>query len=79
MHADIFFVIASVGFVVLAILLVVLLIGLITFVRTINRVGKKVEKNVDMVGEDVQSFVEDMRESTLFRFIGGRRRKKKSE
>lgn len=73
-HADIFFVIASVGFVLLAVLLAVALFNVIGILRSVRHISKKVETGVDSIGDDL---VSGIRESGIYRMVFGRKRKSK--
>ncbi|MDD5083401.1 MAG: hypothetical protein PHT88_00490 [Candidatus Moranbacteria bacterium] len=74
-HADTFFFISSVGFVVLTTLIAAGLLYIIGILRSVKRITDKIENGLDTVGEDMQELVSDLRESRVFRMIfGGRKR-----
>jgi uncharacterized membrane protein YhiD involved in acid resistance len=52
---DIFFVIAAIGFVVLAILAAIIMMYVITLLRTLNRVALNVEEEAQSLKEDLDA------------------------
>lgn len=76
-YADTFFLISSIGFIVVAIVLVIGLIYMISILRSVRRITEKIEAGIETVGEDAKELIGDLRESTAFRMIfGGRFRRK---
>ena len=78
-QSEIFFFISSVGFVTLWILFAIFLIYLIRIMHTFTRIIKKVEKDIDKISETTKDMFLDMRESTVFRFLFGKKRKGRKE
>jgi hypothetical protein len=78
LHADIFFFIASIGFLVLAILLAVGLIVVIRILRSVKRITDQVEIDVTEAKEGARELLCDIRESFLFRLLFGKNVKKKN-
>ncbi|KND52114.1 MAG: hypothetical protein AB198_00905 [Parcubacteria bacterium C7867-003] len=78
-QSDVFFFISSIGFVVLWILTAIFLFYLIRTMNTFSRIMNKIEKDIDKIGDTTLELVEDMRESPVFRFILGRRRRSRKE
>jgi hypothetical protein len=74
LHADIFFFISSIGFVVLFALLAVLLGYSISFMKTMNRLGRKVEEDAGVITDEARMFISDIRDSTLYRFLFRKKR-----
>lgn len=68
-HADIFFIISSVGFIVLFIVLAILLYYLIKAVRAFKELTEKIERNVDSVGYAGRELIDEMRNSAAFRLL----------
>jgi hypothetical protein len=68
-NADIFFVISSVGFIVLFIVLAILLYFLIKAVRAFKELTEKIERNVDTVGYASRELIDEMRNSAAFRLL----------
>lgn len=75
-QSQVFFLISSVGFVVLWILLAVLIAYLIRATRIFSRIIEKIEKDIDEIGDTTKEMIEDVRESAVFGFLF--RKKKKS-
>jgi hypothetical protein len=76
-HADVFFFLSSIGFVVVTCVLVVSLVYMISVLRSVRRITEKIETGIDTVGEDAKELVSDLRESLAFRILfGGRKHTK---
>lgn len=78
-QSEIFFLISSVGFVVLWILVAIFLVYLIRIMHTFSRIMKQVEKDIDKISDTTKDILLDMRDSTVFRFIFGKKRKGRKE
>jgi uncharacterized protein YoxC len=78
-QSEIFFFISSVGFVVLWILVAIFLVYLIRIMHTFSRIMKQVEKDIDKISDTTKDMLLDMRESAVFRFIFGKKRKGRKE
>jgi hypothetical protein len=77
-HADMFFFIASIGFIVTFLLIVILLAYLISIFRKINRISAKIEKDIENIGDTAKDFVMQLWDSTVFSWIFGKKRKPKT-
>ncbi len=77
-HADIFFFVATIGFSVTFLLVVILLIYIISLFRRINRIAKKIESDIEHIGDTAKSFVMQLWDSSIFSWIFGKKRKSKS-
>lgn len=77
LHADIFFVISSIGFVIFFILLAVILVSLLRLVKKVEKITDKVEAKIDALGDEAENLLADLEESFIFRllFRSGRTRK----
>lgn len=75
-HADAFFFIASIGFIVVTILIAVGLVYIISILRSVRRITEKIETGINTVGEDAKELISDLRNSTAFRMLFGGRKKK---
>ncbi len=75
-HADIFFFISSIGFLIFGVLLVILLFKMIKIANTFSRILSKVENGIDTIGDTTKEVIEEMRDSLLFRFLFKGRKKK---
>ena len=78
-QSEIFFIVSSVGFVMLWILMAIFLVYLIRITRDFSRIIKKVEKDIDKINDTTKDILLDVQESTLFRFIFGKKRKNTKE
>ncbi len=77
--SEIFFIISSVGFVVLGVLAIVFLYYLIRATRAFSRIMDRIEKDVDMISDTTKDMLRDIHESALFGFIFGKTRKSRSD
>jgi hypothetical protein len=75
----IFFLISSLGFIILFILVAVLLFYVISSVKTAKRILEKAERNIDHIGDTAKDILEDLRDSMIFRFLFGKKRKRRKE
>lgn len=75
----IFFLISSLGFIILFILVAVLLLYAIRSVNTAKRILEKVEKNVDHIGDTAKDMLEDLRDNIIFKFLFGRKKKRRKD
>lgn len=75
MQSEIFFFISSIGFIVLWILVAIVLVRTMDALNTFSKILKIIERDIDSIGDTTKEIVEDMRDSSVFRFLLGRRRK----
>ena len=68
-QSEVFFIISSVGFVMLSILVAIFLFYLIRAMRTIDRVIERAEKEVDTISDATKELIDDVRDSTIFHFL----------
>jgi len=78
-HADIFFFISSVGFVVVTFVMLVGLVYIISILRRVDRITKKIETGIGTMEEHTREFVSDLRESIVFRVLFGGRKKRNTK
>jgi uncharacterized protein YoxC len=78
-QAQIFFLISSIGFVILGILASVLLYYVIRATKTFSKLMEKVEKDVDNIGDTTKEMLEDVRDSAVFSFLFRKKKKSKSK
>jgi amino acid permease len=76
LQSQVFFFISSVGFVVLWILVAIFLFYLIRATRIFSRIMEKVEKDINNIGDTTKELLEDMRDSIIFNFLFGKKRRK---
>ena len=74
-QSEVFFFISSIGFITLWILVAIFLVYLIRIMHTFTRIMEKVEKDIDKISETTRDMFLDMRESTVFRFLFGKKRR----
>jgi cell division protein FtsL len=74
---QIFFLISSVGFVIVFILASIFLFYLITTIYSLRRIIFKIEKGIDRIGDTTKDLLEDMRDNIIFKFIFGRKKRRK--
>ena len=77
-HANTFFLISSIGFVIVFILIAIALIYLISVFKRVNGLAKHVEENAESISEDAREFILDIRNSPVLKFLFGRKRARKS-
>lgn len=75
--ARIFFIISSIGFVLLWVFASVLIWYIIKAVRTFSEIMERIDKDIETIGDTTQELLEDVRNSTLFRLIFGKNNRKK--
>ena len=78
-QSQIFFFISSIGFVFLWILVAIFLVYLIRATNTFSRIMNRIEKDIDEIGDTTKEMVEDMRDSMIFRFLFGKKRKTRKD
>lgn len=77
-HADTFFFVATIGFIIIFAFLAVALIYLIMLFKSIHRISIKVEKDIDNIGDTAKEFIMQLWDSTVFSWIFGKKRKRKN-
>lgn len=76
MNSEVFFFISSIGFILLWAVLVALILYAIRAIRTWNRIVDKIEKNIDTIGDTTREMIEDMQDSSVFRFLFKRKNRR---
>lgn len=79
MQSQIFFFISSVGFVVLWIFLAVFLFYLIRATRSLSNIIEKAKKDIDEIGDTTKDMIEDMRDSMIFSFLFGKKKRHRKD
>lgn len=74
-QSDLFFIISSVGFVLLWIFVAILLFYLIRISHSFSRIMDKIEDNVNKIGDTTKEMLEDLRDNKLFSFFIKKKRK----
>lgn len=75
-HADIFFFVSTIGFIVIGILLAVLIFKIIQIVNTFSRILTKVESSINTIGDATKEVIEEMRDSFIFKLLFKSRKKR---
>lgn len=73
-HADIFFFISSIGFVLIAVASIVLIIYLVALIRTLVAIARKIEDRVDEASEEMREFLDRLYDSALLRLFFGKKK-----
>jgi len=76
-HADIFFVVATVGFALLAILGAIALVYLILLLRRLHRAAKTIEQEVRQASIETSEFFAQVSQSRIFSWLFGSRKSKR--
>ncbi len=71
MKADIFFFIASIGFIVMSLLFAVILFYILKLVRTVQRITDRIEAQSEEISNDVNNFRSFMYKGGIFAAIVG--------
>lgn len=75
-HADIFFVISSVGFIIIFILVCICLVYTIRTMRSVMHIVHTIERGIANIDETTRDLIEDLRDSSVFQFVFGKKKKK---
>ncbi|MEI6022577.1 MAG: hypothetical protein WCQ32_01925 [bacterium] len=75
-QSSIFFLISSIGFVLLWVLFAICLFYAIKILRHIKKLIDLLEKNIDSLNEDAKDLLFDIQESTLFRLFFPKKRRR---
>ena len=75
LQMQVFFFLSSVGFIILSILGGIFLFYLIRVTRIFSEIMEKVEKDIDSVGDMTKEMLEDVRDSVVYNFLFGKKRK----
>jgi len=75
-QTETFFMISSVGFMLLWILTAIFLFYLIKAMHKFSKIAEHIERDVDAIGDTTKEMIEDIHDSTIFNFIF---RKKKTK
>lgn len=66
MHADVFFFISAVGFVILFVLWALLAVYLMRATRAFHRLVRKAHRDADEIGGKAKDMLDDVKESSIF-------------
>jgi large-conductance mechanosensitive channel len=68
-YSEIFFLVSTIGFVIVAAIIFVLIAHLIKAVRTFNSLAEKLDNEIDNLGDTAQVLVDDIRDSFIYKMI----------
>ena len=77
--ADIFFFIASVGFIIITFLFIIALYHLIKILKDFEFISDKLQKGVNFASSNLEDLAKNVNESSIFQIIFGKKRKTKSK
>lgn len=75
-QSQMFFFVATIGFVILGVLAAILLFYLIRASRTFERVIDAIEKDVEEIGDSTKEMLKEVRDSGVLRFLFGRKKRR---
>ncbi len=78
-HANLFFIISSVGFVLLSILAAVALWYIIFILRRWLRMSRKIEEGLEEVKKEANTFLDTLKSSRLFSWLFRKKKAKRSK
>lgn len=74
-HANIFFYISSLGFILIFVIFAVIGLYIVSITRTVHRIVKRIERDIATVGDTAKEFVVDLQESPLFSLFFRKKKK----
>lgn len=74
LQSQIFFLISSIGFIILGVMAGVFLYYLIVTMKVFHRIITKIEGDISDLGDTSKEILDDLRDSPVYRFIFGSRR-----
>lgn len=74
-HADIFFFISSIGFILLFVLAIVALVYVVGILAGIKRIASRLEHSIDHMSDEAKEFFADIQDSVVYRLIFRKKRK----
>ena len=78
-QSEVFFIISSVGFVTLWILAAIFLVYLIRIMHTLSGIIDKIDRGIDNIDDTIKETILDIKDSAIFRFIFGKKRRSRSK
>jgi len=74
-QSQVFFLISSVGFLMLWFLVAVFLVYLIRATSAFSRIMEKFEKDINNIGDTTKELLSEMRDNPIFNFFFGKKKK----
>ena len=79
LQSQVFFFISSVGFIFLGLLVAIFLFYLIRAMSTFSRIMDRIEKDMNSISDSTKNLFEDLRNSVIFNFLFGKKKKHKKD
>lgn len=79
LQMQVFFFISSIGFVIVGILVAIFMFYLIRATNTFSRILEKAEKDINDLGDTTKEVLDDIRDSAVFNFLFGKKRKRRKD
>ncbi len=76
-HADLFFLVATIGFIVIFALFAIALLYLISLFKSILTISKIIEKDIESIGDTTKEFIMQLWDNPIFSFLFGSKKKKR--
>jgi MFS superfamily sulfate permease-like transporter len=76
-HADLFFFVATIGFVIIFVLFAIALGYLISLFKSILKITKIIEKDIETIGDTTKEFIMQLWDNQIFSWLFGAKKKKK--
>lgn len=74
-HANIFFYISSIGFIILFTLLTIIAIYIISIVINIHKIITRIRQDIENIGDTAKELVEDLYENSFFSLFFKKKKK----
>lgn len=74
-HANIFFYISSLGFIIIFLIFTIISLYILSITIKINRIIKRIKKDIDTVGDTAKEFIFDLQESPFFSLFFRKKKK----
>lgn len=75
-HANTFFLVATIGFIIIFALIAIGLIYLICLFKSILRISKIIEKDIETIGDTTKDFIMQLWDNRLFSWLFGKKRRR---
>lgn len=79
LQSQVFFLISSVGFVLLWIMVAIFLYYLIRVARAFSRIMDTIERHISTVGDITREMLSDMKDNAVFKFFFNKKRKSRKD
>lgn len=76
-HADMFFFVSTIGFILIFGALFVGLLYIIGILKSVRTISRKLEGDVDVISAEAKDFFQDIQSSVVYRMIFGKKRRLK--